>query len=187
MGIVAWLKPGYLRETRRMHRYVHMEYTHRTDVNGYRCPYPSRVQTSTSPPRDSMSRVRAQIRHPSPILSRRILAVVTLGPTLRDAVADRVSSTGDMARGVRSADRSRLFAPDCCGVSECKWDRWKMWPQAKPTRISRSVWGFLSALSFWMKGVGVKIIPFSRKAALQPPHLPCPGPPNFLAPLVSDI
>lgn len=134
-----------------MHRYVHMEYTHRTDVNGYRSPYPNRAQTSTSP-RDSISLVRAQIRHPSPILSRKILAVVTLGPTVRDAVADRVSSTGDMARGVRSADRSRLFVPDCgCDVSACKWDRWKMWPQAKPTRISRSVAELLLAL-FFLRG-----------------------------------
>lgn len=105
-------------------------------------PTSNRAQASTSPPRDSISLVRAQIRHPSPILSRRILAVVTLGPMVRDAVADRASSTGDMARGVRSADRLRLFVPDvCCDFSACKWDRWKMWPQAKPTRISRSVAG----------------------------------------------
>lgn len=84
------------------------------------------VQASTSLPMDSIFLVRAQIRHPSPILSRKSRAVVTFGPTVREAVEGDGSSEGDEGRGVRSADGLGLPVLDgCWDVSECKWDTWK--------------------------------------------------------------
>lgn len=84
------------------------------------------IQPSTSLPRDSIFLVRAQIRHPSPILSRKSRAVVTFGPTVREAVEGVSSSAGDEGRGVRSADRLGLLVLEgCCDASECKCDRWK--------------------------------------------------------------
>lgn len=83
------------------------------------------AHTSTSLPSASIFRVNAQIRHPSPILSRKSRAVVTLGPTVREAVEEVGSSDGVEGRGVRSADMAGLLELDCCEDSECKWERWK--------------------------------------------------------------
>lgn len=95
---------------------------------------------SSSMPRDSIFRARAQIRQPSPILSRNNRAVVTLGPTVREVLVEGPSSKGDEDRGVWSAFRSGLPVSDCGrDASECRCDRWKAWPQAKPMRISRSM------------------------------------------------
>lgn len=128
---------GYLIRKTGIHKHAHAEYgVWRTQKSWQR----QGAHPSPSLPRDSIFLVRAQIRHPSPILSRRRRAVVTLGPTVREAVEEVGSSDGDEGRGVRSADPLGLLVLDCCcDASECKWERWKTCPHAKPMRISFSV------------------------------------------------
>lgn len=64
---------------------------------------------------------------------------MTLGPTVRDTLETVTSSAGEEGRGVRSADRSGVSVVDCGrDLSECRCETWKMCPQAKPTKISRS-------------------------------------------------
>ena len=92
----------------------------------------------------SNSFANAQILHPSPILSLNNRAVVTFGPTVRDALIDTSSSVcpgaGENGRGVCTAERVYGVLVDE-GFSDVAWmcERWKMCPQAKPTRISFSV------------------------------------------------
>lgn len=98
----------------------------------------------------STCRPKAQIRHPSPILSLSKRAVVTFGPTVRDmdgssivvVVAGRGRGGGEGSGGSSAVGSGWAWT----------WDRWKTWPQAKPMRVSFSVFLFCT-LVFLLLGL----------------------------------
>lgn len=71
--------------------------------------------------------------------------MVTLGPTVRGMANDDGDNMGSSPTGIVAEGRGREGGPPAAaavvvgGGSGWRWDRWKTCPQAKPMRISFSV------------------------------------------------
>lgn len=88
----------------------------------------------------SMSLAKAQIRHLPPIRSLRRRAVVTLGPTVQEVDDEGSSNASEPGGGNGPGVWLAEELSSGVGVgSGCTWDRWNIWPQAKPIRISFSI------------------------------------------------